>query len=326
MTTLPFQAILDALADLSTAFPPRHSSRFSDLSPSEVAAFNAVWSELPRARKHSFLNGLLEQHAKDTRVSFDAVAMALMPDTDPQVRIFALRLLSESDALPSLRIALAALKGDPRDEVRQQAAQNLGMFVLWGEVEAIASSLSEQAEEALLTVTASPKTSAELHLAAMEALAYSSRPEVETLIENAYAHKDPRWVASSLRAMGRSADPVWQEQVIPALVSDDHEIRLAAIHAAGDLELKNAQPFLLEVLEDEEDEETYRAAIWSLSLVGDEDARLYIENLLDQAEQSDLPELAEFLEEALENLTFEEDLDHLNLLNLNPDDFEPKAK
>jgi len=60
----------------------------------------------------------------------------------------------------------------------------------------------------------------------------------------------------------------------------------------------------LRLLEDEDDDEVSGAAIWSLSQIGGEDVRTYLENLLDQSEDE---EQTEFLEEALDNLSFTED-------------------
>ena len=59
------------------------------------------------------------------------------------------------------------------------------------------------------------------------------------------------------------------------------------------------------------------AAIWSLSQIGGEDARTYIEALLDQTEDDD--DQIEFLEEALDNLSFTEDLDRFELMAIDPD-------
>ena len=82
-------------------------------------------------------------------------------------------------------------------------------------------------------------------------------------------------------------------------------VRLAAVEAAGELRLASARTILFKVLEEEEEDEITSAAIWSLSQIGGEDVRLYIENLLDLAEED---EDVEFLEEALENVEFTDEL------------------
>jgi hypothetical protein len=154
---------------------------------------------------------------------------------------------------------------------------------------------------------------------ALESLGFSSRLEVPTLIESAYHREDPEWVASSLFAMGRSADDRWEDEVVSRLLSEDPRIQLAAVQSAGELGLASARPVLLALLEDEEDDSISEAAIWSLSQIGGEDARTYIENLLDLAEDD---EQTEFLEQALENLAFTEDLERFDLLSFDGEEEE----
>jgi hypothetical protein len=71
------------------------------------------------------------------------------------------------------------------------------------------------------------------------------------------------------------------------------------------------------MLGEEENEAILSAVIWSLSQIGGEDVRTYLENLLDQIEDED--QIA-FLEEALDNLAFTEDLDRFDLLAYDPDE------
>ena len=58
-------------------------------------------------------------------------------------------------------------------------------------------------------------------------------------------------------------------------------------------------------------------AIWALSQIGGDDARIYILNLIENTEDEDLIEL---LEDALENLDFNEELNKFDLLTLDEDD------
>jgi hypothetical protein len=95
-------------------------------------------------------------------------------------------------------------------------------------------------------------------------------------------------------------------------------IRLAAVEAAGN-SAASARPVLFRVLEEEEEDEITSAAIWSLSQVGGEDVRLYIENLLDLAEEE---EDIEFLEEALDNVEFNDELNQFDLMAIEPDEDE----
>jgi len=117
--------------------------------------------------------------------------------------------------------------------------------------------------------------------------------------------------------MGRSADERWADEVTRSLVSENDNIRRAAVQAAGELSLKSARPLLLRMLNEEEDATVLSAVIWSLSQIGGEDVRTYLENILDQTEDE---EQISFLEEALDNLAFTEDLDRFDLLAFDPEE------
>ena len=94
---------------------------------------------------------------------------------------------------------------------------------------------------------------------------------------------------------------------------------VGVLQLAGELGLDSARTLLFRVLEDEEEEDITSAALWSLSQVGGEDARVYLENLLDLADDD---EQVEFLEDALDNLAFTEDLNRFDLMSFDPDEEE----
>jgi HEAT repeat protein len=186
-----------------------------------------------------------------------------------------------------------------------------------GELEEIPESIYHQIEDALLSSIAG-EDDARVRRTALESVGYSSRPEVSTLIESSFHREDPNWQTSALIAMGRSADERWTDDVTRSLVSENDSVRRAAVQAAGELELKTARPLLLKMLGEEEDDTVLSAIIWSLSQIGGEDVRTYLENLLDQLEEDD--EQIAFLEEALDNLAFTEDLERFDLLAIDPED------
>ena len=140
------------------------------------------------------------------------------------------------------------------------------------------------------------------------------------IIETAFNREEAGWVASALRAMGRSHDNRWNDDAVSKLLDEDPRIRFAAAEAAGELNITDAAPIMLQMLEDEEeDDDVISAIIWSLSQIGGEDARIYILNLIENTKDEDL---IAFLEDALENLDFNEELDKFDLLSLDEDDLE----
>jgi HEAT repeat protein len=310
-----FQNVLDALDDESTAFPNRYLPLFSDLSPKEISALMARWPDLALKRKHDLLARLVNLYAEDTRVSFDTLAAALLSDPDEQIRVNALRLLAESEDTHLLPALANLAENDPETEVRIRAVGLLGHFIELGELEEITEETQDFVEECLLRVARSENP--ETQRAAIEAISFASHPDIEALIQSAYTRREPRWVATALLAMGRSADPHWEELVLSKLSDANTDIRRNAVQAAGELRIELARKILLTLLEEEDDDEIFALAIWSLSQIGGEDVRITLETLLDQAEEEDV---IEYLEEALENLDFTEEMNAFDLLAIDPDD------
>jgi hypothetical protein len=311
----PFQPVLDSLLDEKKDFPRKYLQQFSDLGELELKTLLDVWSRVSLKRKWTLLEGLETLSESDTLVNFDDLARALLSDADSTVRGRAIRLLRECEDVKLVPAYINILKNDSDVQTRAEAAAALGMFVDLGELEEISEAVQDQTEDALLEV-ANGNEDVKVRRRALESLGFSSRPEVAALIESAFQKEDAAWQASALFAMARSADSRWDEDVLISLRNDNRNVREAAVEAAGQLAIKTASPILLKMLEDETDDDVTSAVIWSLSQIGGEDARTYIENLLDQTEDE---EQIQFLEEALENLTFTEDLDRFDLLNYEPD-------
>lgn len=313
---ISFQTVLDALLDGKKDFPRRYLREFSDIRPLELKNLLDIWPRVTLSRKQALLEELKTLAEADTLVSFDDFGRALLTDPDPIVRTHAIRLLHESEDLKLVPTYLDLLKDDSDTTVRREAANVLNLFVDLGELEEIPENTYHQIEDALLA-SANSEDDVRVRRTALESLGYSSRPEVITLIESAFHREDPHWQASALHAMGRSADDRWTEEVLHSLVNDDDRIRLAAVQAAGELAIGLARPILLIMLAEEEEPDITSAVIWSLSQIGGEDVRTYLENLLDQTDDDDQ---LEFLEDALDNLAFTEDLARFDLLAFDPED------
>lgn len=315
-TSTSFQSVLDALLSDRKDFPRRYLQEFSDIGALELKAVLDIWPRVKPSRKLTLLEELDALAEVDTLVSFDDFARALLTDPDPEIQTRAIRLLDECEDTKLVPSFLDMLKNDSNVNVRIEAANALNLFVDLGELEEIPESIYHQVEDALLAAAAS-EDDVRVRRTALESLGYSSRPEVITLIESAFHRADPAWQASALVAMGRSADERWDDQVTRSLVHVDDRIRKAAVQSAGELSLSSARPILLKMLGEEEEPTILSAVIWSLSQIGGEDVRTYLESLMDHLEDD---EQIAFLEEALDNLAFTEDLDRFDLLAFDPDD------
>ena len=317
-TKTRYQKVIDELMDGTRELSRQSLQEFSDITPAGMDALFEAWPRIKLDRKRSLLEGLKSLSETDTLVSFDDFARALLTDPEAEVRLRAIRLLDECDDVKLVAPFLKILEGDEEAETRAEAASALGKFIELGELEELPAKTQHQVEDALLA-KANSDDQLIVRRNALEALGYSSRPEVITLIESSFRRSNPDWQASALFAMGRSFDERWEEQVLSRLADENSLVRLAAVEAAGELALTSARALLFKVLEDEEDDEITAAAIWSLSQVGGEDVRVYIENLIDLAEDE---EQVEFLEEALDNLVFTEEMSRFDLMSYDPDEEE----
>lgn len=317
--TITFQSVLDHLLDSTKDIPHSHLQHYSDLDPKSLRLFLDAWPGVKPNRKLLLLEELLSHLNSDVLVSYEEIGRALLNDANGEVRARAIGLLAESNDPELVGVLTDIFLNDVDLAPRMESASLLGEFVLLGELEELKEELQRKVEDALISVIRSEDNPA-LRKRALESLGYSSRDEMVNLLESAFQRADPTWVASALRAMGRSHDNRWDDDVVSKLLDEDPRIRFAAAEAAGELSIEAAGPIMLQMLEDEEeDDDVISAAIWSLSQIGGADARIYLVNMIEQTEDEDL---VAFLEDALENLDFNEELDKFDLLSLDEDDLE----
>ena len=312
-----FQSVLDHLLDSKKDIPQNHLSYYSDLDPKSLRLFLDVWKSVKPERKLILLDNFLTHMDSVTLVSYEEIGKSLLDDSDANIRTRAIGLLAESNDPKLVDSFINIFLNDADLAPRMEAATLLGEFILLGELEELNKDLQREIEDALISVIRR-EDNPSLRRRALESFGYSSRDEMANVIESAYQRSDPAWTASALKAMGRSTDNAWDESVISKLLDDDPRIRQAAAEAAGQLNIQAASAIMLQMLEDEEeDDDVTSAAIWSLSQIGGEDARIYMLNLLENTEDEDM---IEFLEDALENLNLNEDLNKFDILSLDEDD------
>lgn len=299
------QQVITALLDDSNNFPQSYLHQFSDLEGSNLEALSLVWPTVPANRRASVFDDLEMLSEADTLVSFINVARMALTDSDPRVRKKAISLLWEDEDHRTAAPLIQIMETDPDSTVRAAAASGLGNFIYMGELEEIPAETLKTVEEALLSVMQSQEDVL-VRRRALEALGFSSRKEVKRMLRSAYDSGERAWMVSAVYGMGRSADDAWEPQVMRAFRDPNPEVVYEAVRASGELELSAARRPLLRMLDDEMlDPELREAAVWALSKIGGEGVRDAIENMLDQTEDG---EEIDFLESALDNLTFTEDI------------------
>ena len=313
-----FNAVLARLRDTSQPVPMASLYHLSDLNKEDQAALEAVWPELSTERRQAIVANLQEIAEANFEVSFDEVFKLALEDASPEARAVAIRALWESEDPTLMAPLIDYLLHDPDPVVRAAAASALGRFVYLGELEELPVAQVKRVEAVLLDVIHGDDE-LEVRRRALEALAFSARPELSALISEAYASDEASMRVSAVFAMGRAADAQWESQVRAELESSEPEMRFEAVRAAGELELTDLASQLAELAEDD-DNQVSEAAIWSLGQVGGDVAREALTQLLEQAEDE---EMRDFIDEALENLQFTNEVAEFSLLEFGPDDDDP---
>ncbi len=322
-----FSRVMDALLDTSKPFPPQWLHYFSDLSPEEIGHLAGVWPRVPVERRRALLEDLEMISMSDMLVSFSDLCALALDDGDPLVRTLAIRILMDYDANVHLAPRLLAmLTDDPDFQVRAAAASALGQFVYQGEIEEIPAALARRVEDRLLAVVRG-RDETLVRRRALEALGFSSRPEVPPLIEEAYHRDDDDWLASALFAMGRSANTRrWRQQVFDMLQHSNPDVRREAARAAGELAMPEAREALLAMLDDP-NSDVRDAAVWALSEIGGTGVREALEAYRDALDDD---EDMDYLDDALDNLDFTEDVMRFTLLEVDGNgemhEFDPWAE
>lgn len=312
-----FEKIIAALLDNEHPFPPVHLHRFSDISTDDFKSLEASWYQINPDRRASLLEDLENLADSDTLVSFDDLSKFALNDPDSRVREVALRLLWESSDETLIKKMIQMLDTDPDERVRAAAATALGQFVYLGELEEITPGSLKPIEDRLLAVTTNPGEPKLVRRRALEAMGFSSRPELKSLIIAAYNNPDPQWLISALFAMGRSANSTWIPSVLDMLDSENDDVLYEAVRAVGELEAATARRKLLKLLKTyPEGSEVRLAAIWSLSKIGGERVRDTLEKILDKSEDD---EEIDVLEDALENLEFTEGFNQFGMIDYEPE-------
>lgn len=309
---VPFREVLSRLMDTDQPFPAKLLHYFSDLSCENETLLADIWNRLPIARKLSILEDLEGLSEHDTLVDFRGTGRIAIKDDDATVRESALHVLWDCEDKAFIQEFIDLLKTDSNARVRASCAAILGRYVFLGETDALSGTYQKRVEEALLESYQSDADKL-VRRRALESLGYSSREEIAHLIQQAVDLNDPEWLSSGLFAMGRSADSTWDKSVIRYLQNPVDTVREEAVRAAGELELVEARVILIGMLDEETDDDIRAAIIWSLSQIGGDGVRDALNKLVKSCREDDM---ADILEEALDNLDFTEELTRFDLLDL----------
>jgi HEAT repeat protein len=311
-----FEATLRNLRDEQLPLPLEDLGTLSDLNREKLQLFMQTWTELSTERKRLLLSMLGQQADEKIELSFEVINRAALDEPDADIRRIAINNLWECEDEKLVPVYLNALSDETEPEVRVAAADALARYVLLGENAKIAQDALTEIENALIATIASEPPMGLLK-ASIEALGYSSRPEAVRIIADAYSAGHETLRGSALIAMGRSYSDQWKPIVIEELLSPSPKLRNEAARAAGELEIREAVGLLIDLLDDAS-EEVRASAVWSLGLIGGDNARDALIDLQENIVPDD--PLGEILEDALDHIAFLDGTPDLLIFDFESDD------
>ncbi len=279
----------------------------SGLSEADLTKFVDVWQQLSDDQRYRVAMGLAEASESDFELDYRTIGLYLLRDASADVRVAAIEMLWEDETLETMHAFMAVLERDNDVRVKSTAAgaSALGRFVLLGEYGEIPSDEFEKLQTLLITTLKDETLDSEIRRRALEAISNSSHEIVSSEIRKAYRSSDHRFKVSSIFAMGRSNDPIWEDIVLKELDSNDAEIRYEATRAAGEIGILEAVPKLGRLLVDD-DREIQMNVIWSLGEIGGKEAQRILEAIRDVAEESEDVDMLEAIDDSLANVNFVE--------------------
>ncbi len=236
------------------------------------------YNKSSKQKKIALLKRLIE--SEDVFYDNQSTFQAYLSDPDPEVRTLAIQGLWDYPDPDLIDPLIDIVQRDPDQQVRNRAITALGRYVYegemadydydWGELETIIreDELPEESYQRavafLLDIARDPSKSLDARRFSIEALGFSSEPEIVDLVEQAYQAPDVEMKVSALFAMGRSGLVHWDRYVLAELDSPVLQIQLEAVRTAGELFLEEAAPVLVTLVSSTTDQNLRHEAIWAL--------------------------------------------------------------
>ncbi len=278
--------LIQALQELDQDHPPGDAlRRLSNLIDEEFDQFARVWAQFPAERRCALAARMVEAAEADFELDFSQIFTLGLQDAEAHVRAACIEGLWEVEDFRLVRPLIRLMQNDASTTVREAAATSLCRFALLGELGKLQPHLTDLIWDALWQTIHDANEDMDVRRRAIESIAYFDRPQVQSIIAQAYQHDEPRMRASAVFAMGRSADEVWADTAIDELESKDAEMRYEAARACGALRLSETVARLSRMVADP-DAEVKLMAVWALGQIGGPEARRVLEICYEQGDEA----------------------------------------
>ena len=256
------------------------------------------WPGLSEARREALVRRAIEWASADVSREFGRLYRVALTDESPSIRQLAVLGLWEDQRPDLVELLLDVVETDASTDVRAQAIATLGGLLEQRDIEDISSDEVERLRDLLLDVAGDEEDASILRRAAVEALGgFGDDEEAEEVIRLAASEDDAALQAAAIYAMGTTRGARWETNVLPALKSEDPEVRAAAARAAGLIGMEDAVEAVIELTGDADDEVRH-AAITALGGIATPPATKALRLLLQDATPEDEPVIEAALDEA----------------------------
>ncbi len=299
---MDFGEYIDELADGSKKLAVASLQRLSALDREQRTELERRWSEIDVRRRRRLVQELIDLSEDNVEFDFDAVFMRGLADDDSDVRLESVRGLWEHESTGLIGTLIELLESDEDAAVRAEAALALGRYVVNFELGRLRESHFERVASALRRTIEDAREIEEVRARAIEAIGPRDEPWVRQAIREAYESDEHRLKVSAVHAMGRSGSNRWLPLLTRELASDEAELRYEAALAAGAIGDESIVHQILPLLIDQDDD-VREAAAAALGEIGGSEAKKALTEMLD----SDSTVAREAAAAAMAEIEFEDD-------------------
>jgi hypothetical protein len=279
----------------------------SGITQDQLAEVKPLWEALKPVSRRKIMREIATKSEVDFMLEYSIFGNFGLDDADSGVREAAIDTLWFDNSLTLMNRLIKMAENDTDIDVRASALNEVGRFILMGELEDIPQEDTLPAQELAVRIWNDYNQLDDVRRRALEAISRCSHKIVTEAITEAYNSSSQPLRVSALFAMGYTYNERWASTVLKEIESADPEIRYEATRAAGSLELMEAVPALAR-LSVEGDREIELMAIWSLGEIGGKEVMRILAELAEQAEESEDDDLLEAVDDAVINATLTSDL------------------
>ena len=296
-----FENVLKMISAEPGSVFKKHARMLSDLTAEKAAQLRKVLAGLADGKRVDFYQNMYISAMDSFELNYAPIAEIGLEDTNGDVRAASIQVLSFEDSRTIGAKILDAAQNDPYEKAQIAAIQILGQYMFEAAVENRIPVSREKLYAALEKLIESKNEN--VRRAAVVSFAISENDRVKEIISGYLAGNDSEELAAALTAIRHSMGDDWNRAVLELVQHEDEKVSAEAIRAAGTLQLREALPFLYELISqfDRISPELLLTVVDAAAEIGDEGSFDVLETLGEAAVDMD-EEITEAIDDAIDTL------------------------